>query len=243
MNRLPKSVNRYLNNTHTLLYSYLISLPLFVLYEVLIHISQPESGYIVRVTVDIWIRTLFSYLSHNVLSITLIVLALIGLAIFYYERNKLSSLKLQNFVFMLAEAIFYAFLLALFLGVMISLLFQINAPHSINALSTLQKIALSLGAGLYEELFFRVLLVSGLLYLFKLFTKQNTAFLLSVVIAALMFSAVHYFGPFSDTFTASSFVFRFFFGIALNILYLWRGFGVAAWTHAFYDIMVVVFTL
>ena len=31
------------------------------------------------------------------------------------------------------------------------------------------------------------------------------------------------------------------FGLALNVLYLLRGFGIAAWTHALYDVMVLVF--
>ncbi len=241
MNKFRESAGKYFRDTNTLLYSYLISLPLLLLYEILIYISQPDTGYIVRVSVDIWIKTLFSYFGNDVLSITLIVVALLGLVILYIERQRLSSLKLNYFFYMLGESVVYAFFLALFLGSIIALLFQIALPQSIAELSNLQKIALSLGAGLYEELFFRVILVSGLLYVFKFFIQKNTAFLLSVIIAALMFSAVHYIGPLGDNFTAASFLFRFLFGVALNVLYLWRGFGIAAWTHAFYDVLVVIY--
>ncbi|HEX7069526.1 MAG TPA: CPBP family glutamic-type intramembrane protease, partial [Rhodothermales bacterium] len=59
------------------------------------------------------------------------------------------------------------------------------------------------------------------------------------LIGAIIFSAVHYTGPLGDPFTLSSFTFRFLFGLALNVLFLWRGFGVAAWTHALYDVFVV----
>ncbi|NBB73510.1 MAG: CPBP family intramembrane metalloprotease, partial [Bacteroidetes bacterium] len=59
-------------------------------------------------------------------------------------------------------------------------------------------------------------------------------------LGAAIFSAVHYVGPFGDAFTLASFSFRFLFGLALNGLFLWRGFGVAAWTHALYDVMLVV---
>lgn len=242
MSNIKQSIGNYFTDTNTLLYSYLISLPLLLLYEILITISQPDTGMIVRVSVDIWIKTLFSYFSGNVLSITLIVVALLGLIILYVERAKLHTLKMKNFFLMLGEAIVYAFVLALLLSSIIALIFQIAVPTGVEQLSTLQQIALSLGAGLYEELFFRVLLVSGLLYLFKIFTKTRTAFALAVVIAALLFSAVHYIGPMGDNFKAASFMFRFLFGLALNILYLKRGFGVAAWTHAFYDIMVVAYS-
>ena len=55
----------------------------------------------------------------------------------------------------------------------------------------------------------------------------------------LAFSAVHYIGPLGDAFELPSFFFRFLFGLALNGLFLIRGFGVAAWTHALYDVLVV----
>ena len=56
---------------------------------------------------------------------------------------------------------------------------------------------------------------------------------------ALLFSAVHYIGALGDAFTLPSFMFRFLFGLALNVVFLVRGFGIAAWTHALYDVMIV----
>lgn len=242
MNKSNKSSRTYLETTHTLLYSYLISLPLLVLYEALILISQPDPRHMVRVSVDVWIKTLFSYIGSNVLSITLIVIALIGVIIVYKERDRLSTLKASYFMGMLAEAFFYAVGLAVLLGIIVGALVQLMQPESIESLSALQKIALSLGAGLYEELFFRVFLVSGLVYLFNYFvTKKGLAFTLAIIVAALLFSLVHYIGALGDPFTLGSFLFRFLFGLALNAIYLWRGFGIAAWTHALYDIMVVIF--
>jgi len=115
-----------------------------------------------------------------------------------------------------------------------------NLSESIEALSKVQLFALSLGAGLYEELFFRVILVGGLsLIIMKFHSKKTTAYIISAVIAALIFSGVHYVGQFGDFFTLGSFLFRFLFGLALNVIYVTRGFGIAAWTHALYDIFVI----
>lgn len=242
MNRSREPLNKYFRDTHSLLYSYLISLPLLVLYEVLIVISQPNPQHTVRISVDVWIKTLFSYFGNNVLSITLIVVALVGLVILYKERDRLSSIKPRYFLVMLAEAFIYAFVLALLLSLLVGALVQIMQPGAIESLTTLEKLALSLGAGLYEELFFRVLLVSGLVYLFNyLMNKQWLAFASAIVIAAIIFSLAHYIGALGDAFALGSFLFRFFFGLALNAIYLWRGFGMAAWTHAIYDIMVVAY--
>lgn len=242
MSKINQSINRYFSTTHSLLYSYLISLPLLLLYEVLIFISQPDSEQIIRISVDIWIKTLFAYFSQDVLSITLILVALVGIYILYRERNKVTSLKFSYFMTMLIEASVYAFLLSILITITVSNLLQMIQVSPIDSLSLLQQMALSLGAGLYEELFFRVILVSALLWLFKfIFSKKSNAYILAILLAALIFSFVHYIGSMGDPFTFGSFLFRFLFGLALNAIYLWRGFGMAAWTHALYDLMVIVF--
>lgn len=242
MSKLTDPIKRYFRTTNTLLYSYLISLPLLLLYEVLIFLAQPDTEQVVRISIDVWIKTLFSYFGRDVLSLTLILAALIGLVVLYRERKKLGALKIRYFFTMLIEASFYAFLLALLISVTVSGLLQMVQLSPVETLSTLQQLALSLGAGLYEELFFRVILVSVLLYVFKkIFAQKSVAFAVAILLAAAIFSLVHYFGAYGDPFTFGSFLFRFLFGLALNAIYLWRGFGMAAWTHAIYDLMVIVF--
>ena len=242
MSNIQQSTKHYFSTTHTLLYSYLISLPLLLLYEVLIFLAQPDSEQVVRISVDVWIKTLFSYFGKDVLSITLILVALVGMVVLYRERKKLSSLKMSYFFTMLIEASFYAFFLALLINTTVSGLLQIVQSSPIESLTTLQQLALSLGAGIYEELFFRVTLVSALLLIFKkVFSKKSVAFGSAILLAAIIFSLVHYVGAFGDPFTLSSFLFRFLFGLALNAIYLWRGFGMAAWTHAVYDLMIIAY--
>lgn len=141
---------------------------------------------------------------------------------------------------MLAEAVLYSVLITLTIHIFLDALLMADASSGLESLNILQLYALSLGAGLYEELFFRVILVSLLILLFKLFTKNQTAVsFLSIVAAALIFSGVHYIGFYGDTFTLHSFLFRFLFGLGLNLIYVKRGFGMAAWTHAVYDLIVV----
>lgn len=242
MSKPLSPVKRYLKNTNTLLYSYLVSLPLLLLYEVLIFISQPDSSEVVRISVDVWIKSLFSQFGHDVLSITLIFVALLGIYILYRERGKLHTLKFSYFLIMLGEALIYAYLLALLISQTLDVLLQMVQEDPIESLTTLQQLALSMGAGLYEELFFRVILVSVLIYIFKyLFKRKWVAVTMAVLLAAIIFSLAHYIGVLGDPFTLGSFLFRFLFGLALNGIYVWRGFGMAAWTHALYDIMVVAF--
>lgn len=238
--QLRNNVRQYFSSTHSLLYSYLISLPLLLLYEVLIFISQPDAEQVVRISVDVWIKTLLSFMGQHVLSITLIFVALLGVIILYRERDKLSSLSVRYFGYIIIESTVYAVVLAIAIGAAVSNLLQLLPSAPIEQIPLLQQFALSLGAGLYEELFFRVILVSALLYVLQKFIpKKYVAYGCAIVLAALLFSAVHFVGDMGDPFSWARLLFRFLFGLALNAIYLWRGFGTAAWTHAIYDLLVI----
>lgn len=104
------------------------------------------------------------------------------------------------------------------------------------------RLMLSLGAGLYEELVFRVLLVGGLAMGARvvLGLGRATSGVIATIIGALAFSAFHYIGPYAEPLQLQSFVFRAISGVAFSALYLTRGFGITAWTHALYDIGVLV---
>jgi hypothetical protein len=231
----------YFSDTKNLLYSFLISLPLFLAYELLILISQPEASQIVRISVDSWFKSIFSLFGVNTVSITLLVVAFFGIFILYKEREQLRRLRFKFFPLMIGESVIYASLVTLVATFFISMVFAISTNDPISSLSGLQKFALSLGAGLYEELFFRVILVSLLILVFrKVFNNKNwAATTAAIVLSALLFSMVHYVGSMGDAFTLSSFTYRFVFGLMLNGIYVWRGFGIAAWTHAIYDLMVL----
>ena len=71
--------------------------------------------------------------------------------------------------------------------------------------------------------------------------RPRVAAVCAVVVSALIFSAFHYIGPYGDPLELRSFVFRTIAGLAFSALYLLRGFGITAWTHAIYDILVLVF--
>jgi membrane protease YdiL (CAAX protease family) len=95
-----------------------------------------------------------------------------------------------------------------------------------------------LGAGIYEELLFRLILLSLVLWLLHWSKLPRWAqILLAVVITSLLFSAAHYVGG-REPILWFSFVFRFLAGVFFALLFLCRGFGIAVGAHAGYDILV-----
>src|SRR5262249_26771922 len=101
---------------------------------------------------------------------------------------------------------------------------------------------LSLGAGIYEELLFRVVLVGLLAWggAKLLGWRPLVAGSFATIVGALIFSAFHYIGPHGDLLHVYSFVFRALAGFFFRGLYLVRGFGITAWTHALYDVFLLL---
>jgi len=104
-------------------------------------------------------------------------------------------------------------------------------------------IVMALGAGFYEEIAFRVILFgAGALIIRKLFTGAKVFVMVAGwgVIEAMIFSAWHYTGSMGDGWDTSSFVFRAVCGLTLTTIFAFRGFAPAVWTHALYDLWVMV---
>ena len=230
--------------TRTATYSFLMALPLLLLYEGFILLVNRGQGMEVRISAEVWMKRVLPTLGATAWHVLAVVVLLLGIGVYLYERKKNIPIRTRYFGWMIGESAVYAVVLALLVSTVIGMIFA-AAPATLAAVQMAQQsvwtqLALSIGAGLYEELLFRVLLVGGLYLLLKKVLPQNTAaYVIAAVVGALLFSTVHYIGALGDAFTLSSFMFRFLFGLALNVVFLVRGFGVAAWTHALYDVMIV----
>jgi membrane protease YdiL (CAAX protease family) len=97
------------------------------------------------------------------------------------------------------------------------------------------------GAGIYEEALFRLVILGGVGCLLRYIgVPPPTAATIAVLVSAILFSAAHHVGPYGEPFHAGRFAFRFLAGLYFALLYQFRGFGVAAGAHACYDVMVGV---
>ena len=244
----PARPSGYLAATRTPTVGFLAALPLLVLYEVGVVLANRGSGPgEIRVGADVWLKSLLAAVGvGGGLALGGVVL-LVGIGVFVAERARRPHLVPAYFAGIVAESFLYALVLAAVVGGAVGALFGrvVWAP----AAMLLQgipgglgmQLALSIGAGLYEELVFRVLLVGGLAWGLRSVVKMDAtrALLVAALVGAVVFSAVHHIGAYGEAFTLSAFTFRFLFGLALNGVFLLRGFALAAWTHAIYDVLVV----
>lgn len=114
----------------------------------------------------------------------------------------------------------------------------------------LADVVTGIGAGIYEELVFRLILICLLMLLFQdlLRCTHLNSIILSVLISAALFSAHHHIDFLSgrpntiDPFDLTEFIFRTLAGIYFAALFAIRGFGITAGTHAAYNIIAVSIT-
>jgi hypothetical protein len=104
------------------------------------------------------------------------------------------------------------------------------------------RLVMSLGAGVWEETVFRLGLLAGFTALFERVVglRRLLAGLLGLVISSLLFSAMHHIPPYGDPFAIGVFTFRVLAGACFGLLFWFRGFAVAVYTHALYDLYVLL---
>jgi hypothetical protein len=192
-------------------HSLLFALPLLALYEVLAFALSGTELGQVRNGADVLLKSVFTALGGRY-GVTAFSVLLLGAGIWLVIRDRRRG-----------GPIVPGFFAGMFLE---SLLY-----------------AVLLGGGIYEELLFRVVLVSGLAALARTVFRWHPAAagVFAAVVGALVFSLFHYVGPYGDEFTLGSFTFRAVAGLLFSALYLLRGFGIAAWSHALYDVILSVF--
>ncbi|HOD41708.1 MAG: CAAX amino terminal protease self- immunity [bacterium ADurb.Bin243] len=216
-------------------YNFLFVLPLLIIYEALIILSATP----IRNGADVIVKLFFNMIGiKTIIGFTLIIISIYAYIVFNSRETKNETIYPVYFVYMFAESFVYALALG---PVVIRLTEKVAlaapAPYR---LGVVERIIASIGAGIYEEFVFRYLLITLFIFIFTKYLNLKTvhAAVFAIFWAALIFSGFHYVGELGDKFDAVSFIFRFIAGIILSILFFLRGYGIAVYTHAIYDLKV-----
>jgi CAAX prenyl protease-like protein len=232
-------------------YSLLFALPLLLFYQTLALLLSHGSRS-VRNGADVILQSLFVALA-GAWGPLLFMICLIGVGLWLVARDMQahgSRLRARVFAGMLGESVLLALLFGLavggvtsgVLGLLQTLAVPLGGAGGARQLDSWTRLMVSLGAGIYEELLFRVVLVGALATAARalLGWRPLTAGVWATVLGAAIFSAFHYIGPYGDRLQLYSFLFRTIAGLFFSALYLTRGFGITAWTHALYDVSLLM---
>jgi|MDSW01.3.fsa_nt_gb membrane protease YdiL (CAAX protease family) len=147
-----------------------------------------------------------------------------------------------------AEGFFWSVILGPFLGFLQEWLSDVTLPLSIMPFSGHTELAIAAGAGLYEEIIFRLILFGGLLLWFKslfgIFWSDSLAqwlgVILAILISSFLFAYAHGWAGDESAHDFGPMLFRTLAGMAFSLIFLFRGIAVCAYAHFAYDAMLLL---
>lgn len=228
----------YFLQTRSSFYSFLFTIPLFFIYEVGILFLSKDDILVVRNGADFLMRSILE--SFGIFGLyglgAIFLIGFIITYIYFFNDKSNKSIRADYLFIMIFESVCWALILYFLLSK-----FMLVLMNPIGKTIT-QQVTLAVGAGIYEEFLFRVMLISGLTGIigFVFLWSEKVRKAAALIIAAGIFSAFHFMGDYGDYFSMELFLLRFFAGIVLGVLYIARGFGITAYAHSIYDLIVLI---
>jgi membrane protease YdiL (CAAX protease family) len=228
---LGQVAERYWVESRRPLASLVFIAPLLILYELGVVALGVQNG------ADAFMRRLLDMLGFGQHFVLPMLMVCILLAWHYLSRQpwQLSGGIISA---MAAESL----LLGICLRVILSLQYVFHSifgdPTVLSIGGQIKEAVGFLGAGIYEELLFRLILLSLAAWALRhAGVRPRISTVVAVLVTSLLFSAAHHIGPSGEAFDASRFLFRTLAGVFFSILFIYRGFGITAGSHAAYDIL------
>lgn len=214
--------------------------PLLLLYQVGVVLIYPMIN-----GADFLTRFLFQNLGLSrsaYLGYTALVAGIFALLVLIFRRRQRIDLKI--FVPVLLESAIYALTMGSLIVFVMTRIFGIN-PRLAAGLSgegLVGRLVMSLGAGFWEETMFRLGILGATAAVCERVVGMRRVFALAVAlgVSSFLFSAAHHIPPYGDPLQLGVFTFRLLAGVFFGLLFWFRGFAVAAYTHALYDIYVLI---
>jgi hypothetical protein len=223
--------------------SVLLVFPLFIIYQIGV-LSIPSTYNGADLLTSQMLRLLHGngttyLLINSVLAVAFLILVLVLRRKNTFDPRLFLPVLLESAIYALTMGSLICFVMIDFLHIDPKLL--IGCSTTPEQASPVAKIVLSLGAGVHEELVFRLIMVGGGVWLLTrgLGLRRWLAVGLAMIISSVLFSAAHHVIG-GEPFRVGAFTSRLLCGLVFATLFQTRGFAVAVYTHALYDIYVLI---
>jgi hypothetical protein len=204
--------------------SIVLIVPVFLVYEVGVLFTGHVNG------ADVVTRAMYGALGRTTYLLVNAAIAA-GFLLWLRRDDRWRSLRLEIVAPVVLEASIYALTFGALGSLVIDRLLGlgITGGEVINAL----------GAGVHEELVFRLGVLGGLVALAsRTSLHRRVAVAGALVISAVAFSAAHHVGAYGEAFTTHAFAFRCLAGLVFGLVFWFRSLAHAVYAHALYDLVV-----
>lgn len=203
--------------------SLVLIFPLLLAYEIGVLFAGRVNG------ADVVTRALFEACGSR--GAYLLVHCVIALAFLLWIRREQRWATLTFDV--AAPVILEAAIYALTLGALGTLIVE----HLLG-LGAFGSIVSALGAGVHEELVFRLGLMSLLVAMLRHAMPMRVAVFLALAVSSVLFAGAHHVGAHGEIFTLHAFAFRVVAGCVFGAVFWFRSLAHAVYAHVIYDVLV-----
>jgi hypothetical protein len=235
----PPRVDGYFQKSELPLASLAFLLPLVIIYEVGTHHFAWNAAHHTEQRIIAFALMQRFFLLFGASGKYLPAMAVVGILLAWHiARRDAWKVEIGTLFGMLVESLLLALPLLLLGRLTLYYVPQAAVPQP----ETANLFVLSIGAGVYEELMFRLIAFTLLNFLLidLLRIRKSWSYLLMVLISAVGFAAYHYLG---EPFRWQTFAFRTVAGIYFGIVFIFRGIGITSGVHASYDIFIILLRL
>jgi hypothetical protein len=219
-------------------------LPLVLLYEIGVILFRNDSN---RSGIDYWLQEFLATFGGGQLVVLPLITSAI-LLVWHHRQDDQWQFKPATLMWMVVEAFGLGVILFLAADATSLIMLGKHPPPVIGILDLIRdpvwcsRAISCLGAGIYEELFFRILIFLPLCtWLAKKLEDETVALVTSMLLVSLMFAIVHYdiVNPAGEPFSTTTFLFRLAGSMILCALFKFRGFGIAVGVHVVFDVLML----
>lgn len=209
--------------------------PLFLCYQIGVIFSSRLNG------ADFLTRLVFEGVGHQrdryLLVHGVLSLILIGYVIYLRRRRGFS---LSAFTPILLESTIIAMTMGTFIVFVLEQLF--GSGFLVAAMGQVgNAVVTSLGAGVYEEVVFRLGLMGGMCVLLdRCGIGRVVGTVVAAVVSSVLFALAHHVGAHGEAFSWGAFAYRALAGAAFAAIFYFRSLAHAVYTHVLYDLYVLV---
>ena len=217
--------------------SLVLIFPLLLIYEIGVLFAGRVNG------ADFATRAVFAIAGSRAVYLAIYALVAVGFLLWIRHTRRWGTLRFELAGPVILEAALYA----LTLGAVVSLiidrllgrLFGDLFGHLLAIGLSLPSAISAVGAGVHEELVFRLGLIAGLLALSRsLSIGHRLHVALAIAVSSLAFAAAHHLGAHGEPWTAHAFAFRAVAGVAFGAIFWFRSLAHVVYAHVIYDLLV-----
>jgi hypothetical protein len=205
--------------------SLVLIFPLLLAYEIGVLFAGRVNG------ADLVTRAVYSVAGSRTAYLAIYAVIAVGFLLWIRHTRRWGTLRLELAGPVILEAALYA----LTLGAVVSLI--IDRLLGLGVGLTIPSVISALGAGVHEELVFRLGLIAGLVALARPL-GHRAGVVIAVVLSSLAFAAAHHLGAHGEPWTVHAFAFRAVAGAAFAAIFWFRSLAHAVYAHVLYDLLV-----